>query len=99
VGFHTVVQQSTGGGAFTTIFVDPNVHMGVSRIELTPQNKYLLFWKEIHTTEAMISISASQGYEWEFSPGKTSKAIRFGYAKPNQPHSATESPGWYEMNV
>jgi len=97
VQFHTAVQQSTGGGSFSTIYVDPHVHMGVSRIELTPINKYLLFWKEIQTTEAMLAISTGAGHEWSFPTGKTEKTIRFGYAKPNQPSSATEAPGWYDQ--
>jgi len=99
VNCHTAVQQSTGGGAFSTIFVDPHVHMGVSRIELTPHNQYLIFWKEVQTTEAMLAIATGAGHEWAFPSGKTEKTIRFGYAKANQPSSATEAPGWYDMKV
>jgi len=97
ISLHAAVEQSTGGGKFSTIFVDPEIHMGDTRIELTPRNEYLLFWKKITTTEAMLAISHSVGHTWKFAEGKTVKTIRFGYAKANQPSSALELPAWYDM--
>jgi hypothetical protein len=97
ISLHAAVEQSTGGGKYSTIYVDPDIHMGDTRIELTPKNEYLLFWKKITTTEAMLAISTSVGHVWKFAPGKTTKTIRFGYAKPEQPSSALELPSWYEM--
>jgi hypothetical protein len=43
ISLHAAVEQSTGGGQFSTIYVDPDIHMGDTRIELTPKNEYLLF--------------------------------------------------------
>ncbi|KAK4183267.1 hypothetical protein QBC35DRAFT_467432 [Podospora australis] len=97
ISLHAAVEQATGGGKYSTIYVDPDIHMGDTRIELTPKNEYLLFWKKITTTEAMLAISTSVGHVWKFPQGKTSKTIRFGYAKPEQPSSALELPAWYEM--
>ncbi|KAK3903265.1 hypothetical protein C8A05DRAFT_14775 [Staphylotrichum tortipilum] len=97
ISLHAAVEQSTGGGKFSTIYVDPDVHMGDTRIELTPKNEYLLFWKKITTTEAMLAISVSVGHFWKFAPGKTSKTIRFGFAKPDQPAGPLELPSWYDM--
>ncbi len=97
ISLHAAVEQSTGGGKFSTIYVDPDIHMGDTRIELTPKNEYLLFWKKITTTEAMLAISTSVGHVWKFPKGKTSKTIRFGYAKPEAPSSALELPAWYDM--
>ncbi|KAG7287367.1 hypothetical protein NEMBOFW57_006877 [Staphylotrichum longicolle] len=97
ISLHAAVEQSTGGGKYSTIYVDPDIHMGDTRIELTPKNEYLLFWKKITTTEAMLAISTTIGHLWKFSQGKTSKTIRFGYAKAEQPSSALELPTWYDM--
>ncbi|SPQ25513.1 86d7d136-d8f3-4032-b247-2e46fde6a79f [Thermothielavioides terrestris] len=97
ISLHAAVEQSTGGGQYSTIYVDPDIHMGDTRIELTPKNEYLVFWKKITTTEAMLAISTSVGHQWKFAPGKTIKTIRFGYATPEQPSSALEIPTWYEM--
>ncbi|KAK4205409.1 hypothetical protein QBC40DRAFT_270929 [Triangularia verruculosa] len=97
ISLHAAVEQATGAGKFSTIYVDPDIHMGDTRIELTPKNEYLLFWRKITTTEAMLAISTTIGHIWKFAPGKTSKTIRFGYAKLDQPASALELPNWYEM--
>jgi hypothetical protein len=94
---HAAVAQSTGGGKFSTIYVDPDIHMAVSRIELTPLNQYLVFWRKITTTEAMLAIATGHGHTWSFALGKTEKTIRFGYGVPNQPKTATEAPGWYDQ--
>jgi hypothetical protein len=67
-----------------------HVHMGVARVELTPHNQYLLFWREIQTSEAMLAIATALGHEWSFPRGKTEMTIRYGYAKLNQPSTATE---------
>ena len=71
--------------------------MSVRRIELIPHDQYLIFWKEIQTTEAILAISTSVGYEWSFPNGNTDKTIRCGYVKPNQPSNATEALGWYDL--
>ncbi len=97
ISLHAAVEQSTGGGKYSTIYVDTDIHMGDTRVELTPRNEYLLFWKKITTTEAMLAISESVGHKWKFPMGKTTKTIRFGYAKPEAPSSALELPAWYEM--
>ena len=97
ISLHAAVEQSTGGGQFSTIYVDPDIHMGDTRIELTPKNEYLLFWKKITTTEAMLAISTTVGHVWKFAQGKTAKTIRFGYAKPNLPSGPLELPSWYDM--
>ena len=97
ISLHAAVEQSTGGGNYSTIYVDPDIHMGDTRIELTPKNEYLLFWKKITTTEAMLAISVSAGHVWKFAKGKTTKTIRFGYAKSETPSSALELPAWYDM--
>ncbi|KAH7399654.1 hypothetical protein BKA66DRAFT_437186 [Pyrenochaeta sp. MPI-SDFR-AT-0127] len=94
---HTGVRASTGGGDWSTIYVDPDVHMTTSRIELTPQNQYIIFWKKITTTEAIIAISTSKGFEWNFPQGKTAKTLRFGFAVPNKQSSQLEEAKWYEM--
>jgi len=97
ISLHAAVEQSTGGGKYSSIYVDPDIHMGDTRVELTPRNEYLVFWKKITTTEAMLAISETVGHKWKFATGKTTKTIRFGYAKPEAPSSALELPGWYEM--
>ena len=75
----------------------PYSHGRVARIEVTPKNQYMLFWKEVHTTEAMFAIATSTGYQWSFGPERTGRTVRFGYFQPNQPSNATEAPDWYEM--
>lgn len=36
---HVGVKMSTGGSDYTTIFVDPNIHVTVEKMELQPQNE------------------------------------------------------------
>lgn len=39
LSLHTAVKMSVDGSAFTTIFVDPNAHVTVEKMELQPQNE------------------------------------------------------------
>lgn len=96
ISLHAAIEQSTGGGKYSTIYVDPEIHMGDARIELSPKNEFMLFWRSINTTEAMVAISTTLGHKLTFAPGQTEKTVRFGYAKRNQPGSVLEMPTWYE---
>ncbi|KAI5806435.1 hypothetical protein DFH27DRAFT_548024 [Peziza echinospora] len=94
--FHVVVAASTGGGSYSTIYVDPSVHMGSSKILLEPKNEYVVFWRNVTETEAITAISESESYSFSFEPGVTEKRIRFGFANENQPNSGEETPEWWE---
>ena len=80
------------------IYVDHTVHTEGSHIEITPHDHYIIFWKMLHTKQAMLPISTLDGHEWNFPNGKTVKTIRFGYAEADQPMTATEKPRCNEVN-
>ncbi|KAH8665491.1 hypothetical protein BGZ61DRAFT_430853 [Ilyonectria robusta] len=95
IAFHAAIKQQTGAGQYTAIYVDPGVHMSTSLIQLTPKNKFLLFWSSVPSGETMAAIQPSQGFEFEFQAGSPSVTVRFGYASPNSPSGPDENPGWY----
>ncbi|KAI9867583.1 MAG: hypothetical protein M1813_008382 [Trichoglossum hirsutum] len=92
---HVGVKMSVGDSDSTTIFVDPNIHVTVEKMELQPQNEYYLFWKNDIRTEAMVSLSTDRGFKFSFPSGTTERSFRFGFAKEDMPASAVEVPSWY----
>ncbi|KAF7552233.1 hypothetical protein G7Z17_g4457 [Cylindrodendrum hubeiense] len=92
---HAGIKQSTGNGRDSIIYVDPNVHIATGLIQLTPKSSYLCFWKMIHPNETIAHITPSEGFEWSFDPGQTTRTLRFGYEVPDS-QSGNESPTWFQ---
>ncbi|KAH7267757.1 uncharacterized protein BKA55DRAFT_685039 [Fusarium redolens] len=91
---YAAVKKSTAGGAWSTIYVDRDSHVGKTKITLQPQNEYLLMWKNEVSTETIWVLAETDGQMVVFANGETTKMIRYGYAKPDAP-TPDEEPTWY----
>ncbi|KAH8791971.1 hypothetical protein BGZ57DRAFT_922395 [Hyaloscypha finlandica] len=93
--YHIGVKMSVGGSDYVTIFVDPNIHVTIEKMELQPQNEYYLFWKNEVRTEAMYALNSDKGSKFSFKAGETQKTLRFGFATADSPVNPLEVPAWY----
>jgi hypothetical protein len=100
MSWHAAVTLKTGPkGTPSTIFVDPDTHMGKAKSLITPFNKYLLFWWDKIETEAVYVLTESEEKKlFEFDEGKSTKSIRFGYHDANTP-KPNEQPTWWDVEA
>ncbi|KAK6520076.1 hypothetical protein TWF506_000366 [Arthrobotrys conoides] len=92
--FHVAVKASTGK-SWSTIFVDPNQHMGGGTITITPKNEYILYWYNLTDTEYVHEVFEGDAFKFTFPPGDSTRTIRYGYATQNQPVEGSETPSFY----
>lgn len=95
--FHVAVKASTGK-SWSTIFVDPNDHMGGGTITLTPKNEYILYWYNLADTEYIHEVFEGDAFKFSFPPGDSTRTIRFGYATQDEPVDGSESPSFYVVD-
>ncbi|KAL1297520.1 hypothetical protein AAFC00_005037 [Neodothiora populina] len=83
------------GGAWASVYVDPDNHVGTMDKQLTPMNEYMLFWSSRVQTNSMIDESKFETpFTFNFDNGVKNKTVRYGYATPDKP-SANEDPNFY----
>ena len=60
------------------------------------RQQYCLFFDSIYASGSMIDYSKTANpFTFSFDQGSITKALRYGYANPNNPSGPTEQPTWY----